>query len=132
MNKPKTPMIPISWGELIDKVTILEIKSDKINVQSSLINIQKELNYLNKIILNENIENNIFELKILLKKVNLKLWTIEDDIRNKEFKGEFDNDFIQLARSVYKLNDKRAKLKMLISQILNSEFVEEKSYNKMI
>ena len=128
MNKPKTPKIPISWGELIDKITILEIKLNKINGQSALINIQKEFNYLDEIFRKENIEHFIFEIKSSLKEINLKLWVVEDDIRHKELKGAFDNEFIQLARSVYKLNDERAKLKKSINLILNSELIEEKSY----
>jgi hypothetical protein len=128
MNKPKTPLTPISWGELIDKVTILEIKLDKINDRSAIINIQKELNYLDEIVQKEHIEHSIFQIKSSLKEINLKLWVVEDDIRQKELKGEFDNEFIQLARSVYKLNDERAKLKKSINQVLNSELIEEKSY----
>jgi hypothetical protein len=128
MNKPKTPLTPISWGELIDKVTILEIKLDKINDRSAIINIQKELNYLDEIVQKEHIEHAIFQIKSSLKEINLKLWVVEDDIRQKELKGEFDNEFIQLARSVYKLNDERAKLKKSINQVLNSELIEEKSY----
>jgi hypothetical protein len=128
MNKYKTPMIPISWGELIDKVTILEIKLAKIKVQSALINIQKELDYLDEIVRRENIDHSIFEMKSSLRAINLKLWDVEEDIRHKELKVEFDNEFIQLARSVYKLNDERAKLKKSINQVLNSELIEEKSY----
>ena len=121
-------MIPISWGELIDKVTILEIKLAKIKVQSALINIQKELDYLDEIVRRENIDHSIFEMKSSLRAINLKLWDVEEDIRHKELKVEFDNEFIQLARSVYKLNDERAKLKKSINQVLNSELIEEKSY----
>ena len=121
-------MIPISWGELIDKVTILEIKLDQISGPSALINIQKELNYLDEIVRRENIDRFILEEKSSLKEINLKLWVVEDDIRYKELKGAFDNEFIQLARSVYKLNDERAKLKKSINLILNSELIEEKSY----
>jgi len=129
MNKYKTPMIPISWGELIDKVTILEIKLAKIKVQSALINIQKELDYLDEIVRRENIDHSIFEMKSSLRAINLKLWDVEEDIRHKELKVEFDNEFIQLARSVYKFNDERAKLKKSINLTFNSELIEEKSYN---
>jgi hypothetical protein len=128
MNKPNTPLTPISWGELIDKVTILEIKLLKIKNESALVNIQKELSYLVEIVSNENIEHSVFEFKSSLKEVNLKLWVVEDDIRDKELKSEFDDEFILLARSVYKFNDDRAKLKKLINLVLNSELVEEKSY----
>jgi len=123
------PLIPISWGELIDKITILEIKQINITSVSALSNINKELDFLNQI-LNKNHE--IIKLIKLLKQqlldINKCLWDVEDDIREKDLKQEFDQNFIELARRVYRLNDERAKLKKSINQILNSELVEEKSY----
>ena len=123
------PLIPISWGELIDKITILEIKQINITSVSALSNINKELDFLNQI-LNKN--HDINELIKLLKQqlldINKCLWDVEDDIREKDLKQEFDQNFIELARRVYRLNDERAKLKKSINQILNSELVEEKSY----
>jgi hypothetical protein len=132
MNNFMTPLIPISWGELIDKVTILEIKLLKITNESALANIQKELNYLHKIVLIDNVEQSIYTLKNSLKEVNLRLWGIEDDIRVKEIKSTFDDEFIQLARLVYKFNDERAKIKKSINLVLNSELIEEKSYKDFV
>jgi len=123
------PIIPVSWGELIDKLTILEIKSEKITLVESQFNILKELNFLNQIIFNENISISYKLIQDELKVINLELWHIEDDIRKKEELQEFDKDFIDLARSVYKKNDIRAKLKQEINQIFQSELKEEKSYN---
>jgi hypothetical protein len=124
-----TPLTPISWGELIDKMTILEIKLIKIKSLDAQSNIKKELGYLNEIIKNNNGVNELIkEIKLKLLDVNMQLWLVEDDIRNKELKQEFDKDFIELARRVYKLNDERAKIKKQISKMLNSELIEEKSY----
>jgi hypothetical protein len=126
-----TPLAPISWGELIDKITILEIKQVKINSLAAVININKELNYLDSIVENNiGVAELIIDLKQLLLDVNKQLWKVEDDIRDKELRKEFDNDFIKLARKVYRLNDERAKLKKLINQTLKSEIVEEKSYKE--
>ena len=122
-----TPYIPVSWGELIDKITILEIKEKKIKSTESLLNIKKELKYLNDVLNNETKKVEVIsELKLELYKVNEQLWITEDNIRLKENKCEFDNSFISTARNVYILNDKRAKLKKQINEITNSNFVEEK------
>ena len=124
-----TPLIPISWGELIDKITILEIKQTQIKSPIALANINKELSYLNEIVENSTgVAELISDLKQQLLDVNKRLWQVEDDIRDKELKQDFDIGFIELARRVYRLNDERAKLKKLINQVLNSELVEEKSY----
>jgi hypothetical protein len=130
MNKQfNTPLTPISWGELIDKVTILEIKLANIASSQALLNVRKELSYLNAIISNNfEIENLIKDAKKELFEVNLSLWKVEDEIREKELKQQFDQQFITLARSVYRLNDQRAKLKKVINANLKSELVEEKSY----
>ena len=125
-----TPFIPISWGELLDKITILEIKDLKISATNAKENIRKELKYLLDIANLNNMPEEIQSLKIELKNVNLKLWEIEDSIREKELAGEFDRVFIELARSVYRLNDLRAKTKQSINLILQSELVEEKSYKE--
>jgi hypothetical protein len=131
MNKLSSPLAPISWGELVDKITILEIKRLKILSSKSLINVNKELVLLNNIFLeNEIYLNGVFELKDQLFEVNVKLWEIEDKIRIMESKNIFDDKFIQLARSIYTLNDERADLKRLINTNFNSEIVEEKSYSK--
>ena len=126
--KMGTPVVPISWGELIDKITILEIKELKIDSITANKNIRKELKHLLDIANLNNIPENIKSLKTELKNVNLRLWDVEDSIREKELAGEFDKAFIELARSVYRLNDVRAKTKQSINLILQSELVEEKSY----
>ena len=124
-----TPLIPISWGELIDKITILEIKQTQIKSPIALANINKELSYLNEIVENSTgVVELISDLKQQLLDVNKRLWQVEDDIRDKELKQDFDIGFIELARRVYRLNDERAKLKKSINQVLNSELIEEKSY----
>ena len=122
------PLTPISWGELIDKITILEIKDLKIESITAKKNIRKELKYLLGIAKLDKMPKAIEVLKSELSNVNLNLWAVEDQIREKELAGEFDKIFIELARSVYRLNDVRAKTKKSINLILQSELVEEKSY----
>ena len=120
-------LAPVSLGELIDKITILEIK--QIHMTGiKLKNVDKELKLLKNILQDTNLEIDI-DLINNLKEVNKKLWEIEDNIRIKESNQKFDKEFIQLARSVYKENDKRASIKKEINQKYNSELVEEKSYN---
>ena len=121
-------MIPISIGELIDKITILEIKKENIRESEKLKNINKELESLKKILFDTNLNINI-NLIDKLKRVNCILWKIEDEIRIKENEKEFDNKFIKLARSVYKENDKRASIKKEINYKYNSELIEEKYYS---
>jgi predicted nucleic acid-binding Zn-ribbon protein len=128
-NKFQTPLVPISWGELIDKITILEIKEVKISSNNALDNIRKELGFLSDIVSNsKGVYDAISPLKNELKEVNLNLWQVEDEIRDKEYSQEFDEKFISLARSVYRLNDDRANLKKQINEMLFSELKEEKSY----
>jgi predicted nucleic acid-binding Zn-ribbon protein len=128
-NKFQTPLVPISWGELIDKITILEIKEVKITSNNALDNIRKELGFLSDIVSNsKGVYDAISLLKNELKEVNLNLWQVEDEIRDKEYYQEFDEEFIRLARSVYRLNDDRANLKKKINETLFSELKEEKSY----
>ena len=123
-------LAPVSLGELIDKITILEIK--QIHMTGiKLKNVEKELVLLKSIFRDQNIEINI-DLINNLKEVNNNLWEIEDNIRIKESNQKFDKEFIQLARSVYKENDKRASIKKEINQKYNSELVEEKSYNNYL
>ncbi len=121
-----TILAPISIGELIDKITILEIKQIYMT-GIKLKNINKEMKLLKNILQDKNLEINIDFIKNL-KKINKKLWEIEDNIRIKESKQEFDEEFIKLARSVYIENDKRASIKKEINQKYNSDLVEEKSY----
>ena len=124
--KKKIINAPISIGELVDKITILEIKKNKLQ-NSKLENVLKELSFLRKLMAKHQIEitDNLFTQ---LKEINLKLWNIEDQIRIKEKNKEFDNIFIELARSVYFKNDKRAEIKKRINRLSNSEITEEKSY----
>lgn len=122
-------LVPVSAGEVVDKITILEIKSERINDDQKLKNIHTELTELRKIWddqvqANSELESTINELK----KVNVLLWDIEDQIRIKESVKAFDQEFIELARSVYVTNDKRAALKRDINMQLGSNLVEEKSY----
>ena len=121
-----TILAPISIGELIDKITILEIKQIYMT-GIKLKNINKEMKLLKNILQDKNLEINNDLIKNL-KKVNKKLWEIEDNIRIKESNQEFDEEFIKLARSVYIENDKRASIKKEINQKYNSDLVEEKSY----
>ena len=121
-----TILAPISIGELIDKITILEIKQIYMT-GIKLKNINKEMKLLKNILQDKNLEINIDLIKNL-KKINKKLWEIEDNIRTKESNQEFDEEFIKLARSVYIENDKRASIKKEINQKYNSDLVEEKSY----
>ena len=119
----------ISAGELIDKITILEIKKEKISNKKKLIEVDKELVSLNKT-LKKSIfdESKILSFKNDLKNINLKLWDIEDGKRSAEKNNQFDEKFIQLARNVYKFNDERAKIKLEINNVLGSNIKEVKSY----
>ena len=119
-------LAPVSLGELIDKITILEIK--QIHMTGiKLKNVDKELKLLRKILQDENLEIDM-DLINNLKEINNNLWNIEDSIRIKESQQKFDEEFVQLARSVYKQNDKRASIKKEINQKYNSDIIEEKSY----
>ena len=124
--KKKIINAPISIGELVDKITILEIKKNKLQ-NSKLENVLKELSFLRKLMEKHQIEITD-DLFTQLKEINLKLWNIEDQIRIKEKNKEFDNIFIELARSVYFTNDKRSEIKKRINRLSNSEITEEKSY----
>jgi predicted RNA-binding protein with EMAP domain len=121
--------VPISWGELVDKITILEIKMDRIKDAEKLVNISRELQSLRLIFDKGCAEpEKIGQVKAELREVNEKLWMIEDDIRKCEKEKDFSQRFIELARAVYLNNDQRAALKREINTILNSELFEEKSY----
>jgi hypothetical protein len=120
--------IEVSHGEIVDKLTILQIKKENINDPIKLDNIVKEYDYLLSIVENDlGISTESPEYLELLS-INKELWVIEDDIRDKERVKEFDDDFIKLARSVYYTNDVRAKIKKEINLKYSSGFVEEKSY----
>tara|TARA_Y100000994_G_scaffold210594_1_gene184557 strand:+ start:1581 stop:1976 length:396 start_codon:yes stop_codon:yes gene_type:complete len=119
----------ISAGELIDKITILEIKKNKITNQDKLIEIEKELNSLNNTMNNSIREKSkISSLHNELKDLNLKLWDIENEKRLAEKNNDFGPKFIELARNVYKFNDERAKIKLKINQTLGSNIKEVKSH----
>ena len=119
----------ISAGELIDKITILEIKKEKISNKEKLIEVDKELASLNKTLKESiNDESKILSFKNDLKNINLKLWDIEDGKRSAEKNNQFDEKFIRLARNVYKFNDERARIKLEINNVLESNIKEVKSY----
>ena len=120
--------IEVSHGEIVDKLTILQIKKENITDPSKLDNIIKEYDYLLSVVENDlGISTESPEYLELLS-INKELWVIEDDIRDKERIKEFDEDFVKLARSVYYTNDVRAKIKKEINLKYSSGFVEEKSY----
>jgi hypothetical protein len=123
------PVIAISWGELFDKMTILEIKSEKLVNDVALANVRRELEGLRQALAAPAIDREAVSEKIAaLREVNSALWDIENAIRACEKRGEFGEAFIQLARSVYTQNDKRARIKREINSLLGSPLVEEKSY----
>lgn len=123
------PSIPVSWGELIDKVTILEIKVRRLSAETARANVREELDLLAAIVASaDGVASKVAKLKGRLTEVNERLWEIEDSIRLKEARGEFDGDFVQLARSVYIENDERAAIKREINAVLSSRLTEEKGY----
>ena len=125
----KIPQISISWGELFDKITILQIKLENLHSKSALKNVKLEHDQLCKIYDSNFLEHeNARRLMHDLKKINQKLWDIEDKIRDKERSKIFDQVFIELARKVYFTNDERSCIKRNINEIFGSELFEEKSY----
>ena len=121
--------IPVSTGELVDKITILEIKKIKIKDKKKLNEIKKEHKYLKEILIKKiKLDKKIKHEISSLKKINLFLWNIEDGKRAAERKKEFGKKFIALARNVYIYNDKRALIKLKINQITKSSIVEVKSH----
>ncbi len=121
--------VPVAPGELIDKITILEIKLERIEAETKLANIKKELDVLTQAC-NEVVPKSekLIQLTIELKKINEILWEIEDKIRGCERIKDFGDTFIKLARAVYVTNDKRMKVKRAINDLLGSQIIEEKSY----
>jgi hypothetical protein len=120
-----TPYIPISVGELFDKYTILKIKQSKITNPTKLAFIEKELLYFEPMITERPLDKTVYKL---LMDVNLTLWRIEDEIREKENKKEFDSEFVELARMVYISNDQRNVVKQMIDKHFSSELCDVKSY----
>ena len=122
-------LIPISPGDLLDKITILEIKFERIESAEKKSNVKEELKLLIKAWGDSEIDDtDLTTMRRQLKSINKVLWEIEDKIRKEEHNKNFGDRFIELARSVYMKNDERAKLKKRINTYLNSEIVEEKSY----
>ena len=121
---------PISLGELVDKISILLIKQKNINDKSKILHVNKELDYLKSTLEKKIKKKEIYNFLDQLVKINSELWKIEDDIRECERKKIFDQTFIELARSVYFTNDKRANVKSDINIKFGSELVEVKSYEK--
>lgn len=121
--------IEVSHGEIVDKLSILNIKKDNIIDEEKLVNINKEFLYLHEIVFSK-LNINYDEDYVSLLEINKKLWDIEDKIRDKEREKQFDEEFIELARSVYHTNDVRSKIKKDINIKYGSGFVEEKSYKE--
>ena len=122
-------MTPVSWGELIDKFTILEIKTERIADPAKVVNVRRELDALLSLRNQAHqAHSEIGRCESELKAINGTLWEIEDDIRECERRQDFGPRFIELARSVYRSNDRRALVKREINQFLDSGLVEEKSY----
>ena len=127
----KIPLIPISWGELFDKITILQIKIENLQEKNALKNVKTEYDQLYKIYNSNFLEDEKAKLLMVsLTQINKKLWDIEDKIRDKERIKKFDEEFIELARNVYFTNDKRSKIKRDINKTFGSTIIEEKSYSK--
>ncbi|MCP5287072.1 MAG: hypothetical protein H6933_19460 [Burkholderiaceae bacterium] len=121
--------VPVSFGELLDKIAILQIKTERMSDAAKLANVQRELTALEATwAAHPASQQDISALRAALKAVNERLWVIEDDIRDKERAQTFDDGFVQLARSVYFENDERADIKKRINLALGSTYVEEKSY----
>ena len=121
--------VPVSPGEVLDKITILEIKSERMTDPQKLVNVRLELELLTRTWREAVTEDDTVQrIHAELKQINEALWVIEDDIRDKERLKEFDDRFIELARSVYVTNDQRAAAKKALNLHLGSEIIEEKSY----
>ncbi len=121
--------VPVSFGELLDKIAILQIKSERMSDPAKLVNVRNELDALETTwAAHPAAATDIAGLRAALKTVNERLWVIEDDIRIKEKAQAFDAGFISLARAVYFENDERARIKKDINLALGSAYVEEKSY----
>jgi hypothetical protein len=121
-----SPVIPVSWGELLDKIAILQIKTNRLRTPEARANAAHELALLRQV---ATLPLPVPELESALLAVNTRLWRIEDMIREKDAKGEFDAAFIALARSVYRENDERSRIKQAINRVLGSALVEEKQYS---
>jgi hypothetical protein len=124
------PVVPVSWGELLDKIAILEIKRLRLRALSAVANAERELAALTPALgALEPAPAGLAELRAALAAVNQRLWAIEDRIREKEAEGDFGSGFVTLARSVYRENDERGRIKRAINVLLGSQLVEEKQYS---
>jgi hypothetical protein len=123
------PVVPVSWGELLDKVSILEIKRVRLRSPRAVANAERELAALGPaLMVLDPVPAGLAELRSALAGVNERLWTIEDRIREKEAQADFGAAFVALARSVYRENDERGRIKRAINTLLASGLVEEKQY----
>ena len=122
------PSVPVSWGELLDKITILEIKRERVTRAEARDNVVRDYRLLRGIGAEVLSRSGVAPLVAALKRVNEALWEIEDAIREEEAKRQFGTEFVRLARAVYQRNDERAALKREINLALESELIEEKSY----
>jgi hypothetical protein len=120
-----SPVIPVSWGEFLDKLVILEIKTHRLRSPAARTNAVRELAMLRGVAM----PDGVAELEAALRAVNTRLWRIEDLIREKEAAGDFGSAFVALARSVYRENDERGRIKQAINRVLGSALVEEKQYS---
>jgi hypothetical protein len=121
-----SPIIPVSWGELLDKIAILEIKSVRLRAPEARANAVNELGLLRE---TASVVAGVPELMAALRAVNARLWRIEDLIREKEAMGDFSSGFVALARAVYYENDERGRIKHALNRRLHSALVEEKQYS---
>jgi hypothetical protein len=121
-----SPIIPVSWGELLDKIAILEIKSVRLRAFEARANAANELGLLRE---TAPVVTGVPELMAALRAVNARLWRIEDLIREKEAAGDFGSGFVALARAVYHENDERGRIKQALNRRLGSALVEEKQYS---
>ncbi|KRG77121.1 hypothetical protein ABB28_01745 [Stenotrophomonas chelatiphaga] len=122
-------LVPVAFGELLDKISILQIKSERISDEAKLANVRTELSALEKTWMAHPAGGkDVAQLRAELKAVNEELWDIEDNIRLQDKAGDFGDAFVALARSVYLRNDERARIKKAINLALGSAYVEEKSY----
>lgn len=126
MEPGRAPLVPVSWGELLDKITILEIKAARITAPGALANVRRELSLLREVAAPGLAAPGIAPLVDQLRAVNRTLWQVEDDIRRKEAAAQFDDAFIALARAVYRTNDERSAIKRSINLRLGSALIEEK------
>lgn len=123
----RSPMVPVSWGELVDKITILEIKCARLRAPAAAANAARELAALATVL--EPVAAQIAAERAQLVAVNTRLWEIEDAIREHEAAKDFGETFIALARAVYQENDTRGRIKAAVNRALNSALVEEKQYS---